>query len=46
LEFIESGVVRAADFVDGECALSELPKLFKSMTGGNHAVKTFIDVQK
>jgi L-iditol 2-dehydrogenase len=44
LEFIEAGVIRAADFVDGECALSELPELFKSMTAGNRAVKTLIRV--
>jgi L-iditol 2-dehydrogenase len=45
LEIIEEGVVRAADFVDGECPLSELPSLFKSMTLGNHAVKTLINVR-
>jgi L-iditol 2-dehydrogenase len=45
LEFIESGVVRAADFVDGECALSGLPELFRSMTAGNRAVKTLIRVK-
>lgn len=45
LEFIESGVIRADDFVDGECALSGLPELFRSMAGGNRAVKTFIRVQ-
>jgi L-iditol 2-dehydrogenase len=44
LEFIEAGVVRADDFVDGECALSELPALFKSMMSGNGAVKTLIRV--
>jgi L-iditol 2-dehydrogenase len=44
LEFIENGVVRAAHFIDGECALSELPQLFHSMAKGNHAVKTLIDV--
>src|SRR5665811_1100422 len=31
LEFIEAGVVRARDFVDGECSLSELPMLFLSL---------------
>jgi L-iditol 2-dehydrogenase len=46
LDFIENGVIRAADFVDGECALSELPKLFQSMAAGNHAVKTMIRVQE
>lgn len=44
LEFIESGVVRAQDFVDGECALTQLPELFKSMAAGNHAIKTLIKV--
>jgi L-iditol 2-dehydrogenase len=42
LEYIETGVIRAADFVDGECALAELPKLFRSMATGNHAVKTLV----
>ena len=42
LSFIESGVIRAADFVDGECSLSELPGLFRSMSLGNHAVKTLV----
>ena len=45
LEFIESGVIRAADFVDGECALSELPKLLKAMTAGNRVVKTLVRVK-
>ena len=45
LEFIEAGVIRAADFVDGECPLSRLPELFQSLTAGNHAIKTFINVQ-
>jgi L-iditol 2-dehydrogenase len=44
LEFIEAGVIRAADFVDGECPLSKLPGLFQSMTAGNHAVKSLIRV--
>ncbi|MBM3876573.1 MAG: zinc-binding dehydrogenase [Verrucomicrobia bacterium] len=44
-EFIESGVIRAKDFVDGACGLSELPALLKSMTAGNRAVKTFVDVR-
>jgi L-iditol 2-dehydrogenase len=42
LEFIEAGVIRAKDFVDGECRLSELPALFKSMARGNRAVKTLV----
>ncbi|PAW75131.1 MAG: alcohol dehydrogenase [Pedosphaera sp. Tous-C6FEB] len=46
LAFIESGVIRATDFVDGECALSELPALFASMTAGNRVVKTFVDVRR
>jgi L-iditol 2-dehydrogenase len=44
LEFIEAGVIRARDFVDGECPLSQLPELFKSMAAGNHAIKTLIRV--
>jgi L-iditol 2-dehydrogenase len=46
LGYIESGVIRAADFVDGECSLNELPKLFKSMGEGNRAVKTLIRVRE
>ena len=46
LAFIETGVIQAADFVDGECPLSNLPELFKSMAAGNHAVKTLICVQE
>ena len=46
LEFIEAGVVRAADFVDGECPLTRLPELFKSMAAGNHAIKTLIRVHE
>lgn len=42
LEFIEAGVIRAADFVDGECTLDELPTLFRQMTQGNRAVKTLV----
>lgn len=44
LGLIEAGVIRAKDFVDGECALSELPKLFRSMAMGNRAVKTLVRV--
>jgi len=44
LDFIEAGVIRAEDFVDGECPLSRLPELFKSMAAGNQAIKTFINV--
>ena len=46
LEFIEAGVIRAADFVDGECPLSRLPELFQSMAAGNHAVKTLIRIHE
>ncbi len=46
LELIEAGVVRSADFVDGECALSELPMLFRSMASGNRAVKTLVRVHE
>jgi len=45
LELIEAGVIRAQDFVDGECALSQLPQLFASMAAGNRAVKTLIRVR-
>jgi len=44
LELIENGIIRAADFVDGECPLAELPELFRKMAAGNRAVKTFINV--
>jgi L-iditol 2-dehydrogenase len=46
LEFIEAGVVRSDDFVDGECSLSELPLLFRSMASGNRAVKTLVRVHE
>jgi len=46
LEFIEAGVIRAADFVDGGCPLTQLPELFKSMAAGNHAIKTLIRVHE
>jgi L-iditol 2-dehydrogenase len=46
LEYIESGVVRAADFVDGEASLSQLPALLKAMAAGNRAVKTLIRVRE
>jgi L-iditol 2-dehydrogenase len=46
LEFIESGVIRANDFVDGEAPLSRLPELFRGMALGNHAVKTLIRVRE
>ena len=46
LEYIEAGVIRAKDFVDGECPLSKLPELFKSMAAGNSAIKTLIKVRE
>jgi L-iditol 2-dehydrogenase len=46
LDYIESGVIRAEDFVDGECPLTELPRLFASMAAGNRALKTFIRVRE
>ena len=46
LAFIESGLICAKDFVDGECALSELPELFRSMAAGNRAVKTLVRVRE
>jgi L-iditol 2-dehydrogenase len=45
LNLIEMGVVRAADFVDGEALLDDLPGLFQSMSAGNRAVKTLIQVR-
>jgi|ERR1051326_7855991 L-iditol 2-dehydrogenase len=44
LELIETGVIRAGDFVDGERPLSRLPELFQSMAAGNRAVKSLIHV--
>jgi L-iditol 2-dehydrogenase len=44
LEFIENGVIRSRDFVDGESNLADLPALLKSMSAGNHTVKTLIRV--
>jgi L-iditol 2-dehydrogenase len=46
LEFIEAGVIRAADFVDGECPLTQLPELFQSMAAGNRVIKTLIKVHE
>ena len=45
LEFIEAGVIKSSDFVNGECALTELPQLLKSMTEGNRVVKTLVRVK-
>ena len=46
LEFIEAGVIRARDFVDGEWPLTKLPELFQQMTAGNRAIKTLIRVRQ
>ncbi len=46
LELIETGVIRADDFVNGECPLSQLPQLFESMAAGNRAVKTLVRVRE
>ena len=46
LEFIENGLIRARDFVDGEHPLSRLPELFNKMAAGNHAIKTLIRVHE
>ncbi|HEU6447706.1 MAG TPA: zinc-binding dehydrogenase [Verrucomicrobiae bacterium] len=46
LEFIEAGAVTAKDFVSGECSLTKLPELFKSMASGNQAIKTLIRVHE
>jgi L-iditol 2-dehydrogenase len=46
LEFIEAGIIRSRDFVDGESSLTNLPALLKSMTAGNQAVKTLIRVHE
>jgi L-iditol 2-dehydrogenase len=42
LRLIESGVIRATDFVDGSCRLEELPDVLRSMAEGNRAIKTFV----
>ena len=44
LDLIESGVIQAKDFVDGQCLLGQLPALFRSMAAGNHAIKTLVKV--
>jgi L-iditol 2-dehydrogenase len=46
LEFIEAGAIRAADFVDGECPLTQLPALFQSMAAGNRVIKTLVRVHE
>lgn len=45
LGWIEEGVIRAEDFVDGRATLSGLPGLLRDMAGGNRAVKTLVDVK-
>lgn len=45
LRTIESGIIRAKDFVNGECGLDELPTLFQSMARGNRAVKTWVRIR-
>lgn len=46
LEFIEAGVIRASDFVDGAWPLTRLPELFAQMAAGNRAVKTLVQVRQ
>jgi L-iditol 2-dehydrogenase len=45
LQLIEAGVVRARDFVTGECFLAELPARFREMAAGNRFVKTRVRVR-
>lgn len=45
LQFIEDGVIRAKDFVDGQWPLTQLPELFKQMAAGNRAIKTLVNVR-
>lgn len=42
LDFIQKGVVQAADFVGNETTLDEVPELFRSMVQDNRAVKTLV----
>jgi L-iditol 2-dehydrogenase len=46
LALIEDGVIRASDFVDGECPLTHLPELFREMSRRNRALKTLIHVRE
>jgi L-iditol 2-dehydrogenase len=46
LEFIEAGVIRAKDFVDGQWPLTKLPELFRQMAQGNRAIKTLVNVRE
>ncbi len=45
LSYIEAGAISSRDFVDGNCSLTELPRLFESMSQGNKAVKTAVNVR-
>jgi L-iditol 2-dehydrogenase len=46
LQFIEAGVIRAEDFVDGQWPLTQLPELFRQMAAGNRAIKTLVNVRE
>jgi L-iditol 2-dehydrogenase len=46
LQFIESGVIRAENFVDGQWPLTQLPELFKQMAAGNRGIKTMVNVRE
>lgn len=46
LQIIESGVIRAEFFVNGDWPLSKLPELFQKMAAGNRAVKTLVRVNE
>jgi L-iditol 2-dehydrogenase len=46
LALVESGVVNAADFVDGRVALPDLPETFRAMAAGNRAVKTLVSASR
>jgi len=46
LNYIEKGVVRTSEFIDGECPLSELPSLFQRMAANNRAFKTIVRVRE
>jgi L-iditol 2-dehydrogenase len=42
LAYIEEGIIRAHDFVDGSCRLEELPEVFRGMAAGNRVIKTLV----
>ncbi len=44
LHHIESGTIKAADFITGEHPLSRLPELFQSMTSSNKTIKTRVKI--